>query len=75
MNWKKYGSTAQSYIQKKHFSISYLNWGKTRGLLKEQHSKIPKSLSELRKTWNFSLRPTFKSHNFESVDELGKSIP
>ena len=75
MNWKNYGSTAQSYIQKKNFSICYLNWGKTRGLLKEQHSEISKSLSELGKTWNFSLRPTFKSHNFEFMDELGKSIP
>ena len=37
------------------------------------HAKIPKSLCEFGKTWNYSLRPILKNPNFESMDNLGKS--
>ena len=29
-------------------------------------------LGELRRTWKYKLRLRFKSHNFESIDGLGK---
>ena len=38
----------------------------------EKHSKIPNSLCEMGKIWKYSLRPTLKNLNFESMDELGK---
>ena len=38
----------------------------------EKHPKLPKSLSEIGKTWTCSLTPTLKNLNFESMDELGK---
>ena len=38
----------------------------------EQHSKITKSLCELRKTWRYGLRSTAENPNFESTDELEK---
>ena len=31
-------------------------------------------LCQFGKTWKYSLRPIFKSANFESIDELGKVI-
>ena len=38
-----------------------------------QDSKIPKSLCELAKTGKYSLSPTFKNVNFESMNELEKN--
>ena len=45
--------------KKKQFSIFFMAWGKMGGQV-EQHSKIPKSLCKMGKTWHYSLRPTLK---------------
>ena len=46
--------------------------GKNWEVQAEQHSKITKSLCELRKTWRYGLRSTAENTNFESTGELEK---
>ena len=47
-----------------------MNWEKVRSLARATF-KNPniRPLCELGKTWKYSLRPRFKSLNFESIDE------
>ena len=63
VNWKKFGSATQAYIEKIQFSIFFMNWEKMRNSAKATF-KIPKSLCELGKTWENSLKPTLKKFQF-----------
>ena len=64
--------TAKTNIQKSQFLISSMNWKKLKEFQVEQHSKIPIFNLFLNwEKWKYSLRPKFKSRNFESIDELG----
>ena len=66
--FSEFGSATLAYIQKKQCSI-FLWIGKNWEVKLEQHSKIPKSLCVLGKTWKSNLRPTLKNLNFESMDK------
>ena len=61
-NWEKLGSAVQASIQKSQFSISSMNWEKLRSPARATF-KNPKFqfFCELGKTWEYSLRPRFKS--------------
>ena len=61
-NWEKLGSAVQASIQKSQFSISSMNWEKLRSPARATF-KNPKFqfFCELGKTWEYSLRPWFKS--------------
>ena len=50
-----------------------MNWGKLR-IPAEQHLKISKSCCELGTSWKYSLRPTLKNLDFESIEKLGKTM-
>ena len=70
--WEKLGSTVYANIQNPNFQ-SFMNWEKLRspaGVIFKNHSF--QFLCELGKPWKYSLRPTFKCLNFESMAELGK---
>ena len=51
------------------YSLIFIWTGRNWRFQPWQHSKISKSLSDLAKTWNCSLRPTLRNPN---IDELGK---
>ena len=56
-------------LYSKHSIFHLFSWiGKNWEVHSEQHSKVLKSLCELGKTWNYSLRQTFKNRNFEYMD-------
>ena len=57
------------FIFKKPNFPSFSWTGKNWQVQMEQHTKISKSLWELGKTGNYSLSPTFKNPNFESMDK------
>ena len=72
MNWENSGSAVKANIKKYQFSISPMKWDKLKSpVIVTFKNPSFQYLFKMGKTYMYSLKPRFKSTNFESLDKFG----